>query len=200
MDFQYLGISTDQDYDSSDSRTPQDDTAMESQEKAIYESRQLMNDYVTAWKDFEFMTETRKNRGYDPFVIRSDWFLRRECLRDAYQHWLRPADQPRPVDREQGFAEFEKAMKVLREDHRGLKYKDRPVSMDGGTRSMRSKDDGFQVYTKKVLMALVGGVPLCAYACHGRVHRPDYLACHDFGLYHCFRSGHVFAGVLIGAV
>ncbi|GKT41042.1 uncharacterized protein ColSpa_01223 [Colletotrichum spaethianum] len=108
------------------------------------------------------MTETRKNHGYDPFIVRTDSFMRRESLRDAHQHWRRLVDRGlKTVDAAQNFTQFEQAMELLQSDQ-GLKDKDDPVHMGGGTRSMRIKDDGFQAYTEKVGMALVGGVFLIA--------------------------------------
>lgn len=122
---------------------------------------------VTAWKNFEFMKETRKNAqggGFDPFAVRTEWFMRRESLRDTRQHvkHRETASPPHKVQLGPEFSEFEDAMSPLEsQEAPGLKDRQKPVLM-GGTRSMRIKDEELVAYMERLGMALIGGVFLIA--------------------------------------
>lgn len=116
---------------------------------------------VEAWKNLEFMTETRKKKVFDPFVISADLTMQRAVLQEVQRKWSRRhlnSLSPESVDK------FLKDMEPLTEKF-GLDdpVDKKPVKRFGGeTRSARAQQDWIQEYTEKVAMAVVGGAFLIA--------------------------------------
>lgn len=105
------------------------------------------------------MTKTRKNRGYDPFIVQADCFMQRESLRNAHQHWpSKHSGHPmRPIaaGQEENLRRFERGMELLQSEQ-GVRDVNNPVRM-GESRSLRIKDDRFQAYMEKLGTALFVG-------------------------------------------
>lgn len=127
------------------------------------------------------MTKIRRNGSYDPFTVSTNLYLRRESLRDAQSIW--DTDRP-PLSRSllqrrpslintadlsdeggrkstPGFEDFKKVMEPLAGDL-GLIDKGKVRFMGGGTRSMRITEENFVQYTRRVAIAMIGGVSLIA--------------------------------------
>lgn len=107
------------------------------------------------------MTETRKKKGFDPFVVSTDYAMQRRLLREVEGSWherrMSITDRERSKrfldDMEQLTAKYGLANTV---DH------DNVLRFGGGTRSSMNRKEMVEQYTRKVAMAIIGGSFLIA--------------------------------------
>lgn len=107
------------------------------------------------------MTETRKTKGFDPFVLSTDLTMQRASLQEVQREWQERHGNSLT---QQGRDQFTTDMRLLTEElalDRPLDNK--PIKRFGGeTRTEKAKQDWIQEYTEKVAMAVTGGAFLIA--------------------------------------
>lgn len=111
---------------------------------------------VSAWKNLQFMTDTAKERGFDPFVISSDYKMQRKLLQDAWAPWdKRNRDRAPPSDPSQQIQGLDRVTEKY-----GLSdlIDEKPVRHFGNaTRTSTIRKEMIEQYTRNVGMDMTGG-------------------------------------------
>ncbi|KAH8775323.1 hypothetical protein F5883DRAFT_701443 [Diaporthe sp. PMI_573] len=119
-------------------------------------SEKLLSEYVSAWNSLELMRETRKKKNYDPFGVSTDYAMQRFLLQDVHEAWCKhDLDKLKPTKRKQFLGDMEQLTATYGLDE--LVDKKEVLRFGGGTRSSLIKNERVEHYTRKVIMAMIGG-------------------------------------------
>ena len=103
------------------------------------------------------MTETRKKKGYDPFVVSTDYAMQRVQLEEVQAQWRSTLDQRDldPAKRKQFLEDMEQLTTKYGLD--AEVDQDKILRFGGGTRSSMNQKEMIEQFTRKVIMAMIGG-------------------------------------------
>lgn len=107
------------------------------------------------------MNKTHKKKGYDPFVVSTDYVMQRALLQEVEKKWRQNTLHALPEATRKQFIED---MEQLAENY-GLNKEidhENVLRFGGGTRSSVNRKKMVELYTKKVAMAMIGGSFLIA--------------------------------------
>lgn len=106
------------------------------------------------------MTETRKKKGYDPFVVSTDYVMQRALLQEVEKDWRRENEGMLSASYQARHKQFIEDMEQLTAKY-GLSDpvdKNNVLRFGGGTRSSMNRKEMIEQFTRKVAMAMIGGL------------------------------------------
>jgi hypothetical protein len=102
------------------------------------------------------MRETRKKKGYEPFVVSTDYTIQHSLLQDVHEAWCKYSlDKLKPTKRKQCLGDMEQMTATYGVDE--LVDKNEVMRFEGGTRSSMNLKEMIEQFTRKVVMAMIGG-------------------------------------------